>query len=106
MSSDELQRMVQTADDAVDYVKLMFLVDLGEGHIDHYESSDGPPAPALEALDCSPVFAAVLIEDAHPVRTAFSVNLEAAIPRDPPKYLSPCCADFSLRGPPQSSLTA
>lgn len=105
MSSDDLERMVQTADDVVDYVKLMFLVDLGEGHIDHFESSDGPPAPALIASTfCMPpaIAPAIVLTSAAP----FVLRKEAAIPRDPPKYRTPYGLTSFLRGPPAPSFVA
>ena len=30
-----------TADSWADYVKLMFHIDLGDGHLDHFDSADG-----------------------------------------------------------------
>ena len=44
----EEQPSFETSNSILDYVKVMFLSDLGDGHMDHFSSDNGPGDVVLE----------------------------------------------------------
>ena len=100
-SQDEIN--FEIADSFTDWVKVLFLVDQGEGHLDYFESADG-------SIDMSTLFiiSAIETEKFASISTELFRDVEPKEPiiirnsLDPPdSHLNPVTV---LRGPPNSFL--
>ena len=101
VSQDEIN--FELADSFTDWVKVLFLVDQGEGHLDNFESADG-------SIDMSAVLtvSSIDIEKFVAISTELFTDIEHKDPilirnsLDPPD--SHLIKVTALRGPPSSFL--
>jgi hypothetical protein len=91
----------ETADNILDYLELLFHLDMGEGHLENFQSTDGNHLDIQFQYDLGPLN---LVEIVYCLNADIKSDLSARsfFPSDripiPPKKSS-----LSLRGPPSIS---
>lgn len=87
----------ETSETFLDYVKVMFLTDLGEGHMDHFSSDDGPVDILLDFdFMQSPILTGAVVNILSPKSEVYT-NEVYYTSSDPPEHYR---TQYYLRGPP------
>lgn len=102
LSDDDHELVHQSADSILDYIKLIFHTDMGEGHLENFESGQGFDFDHISAVAISPIVGVVtdhvlMVSGEHSFIASEFYLKDDPFP-DPHNYTS-----FSLRGPPSIS---
>ena len=87
-----------SADNVIEYLELIFHVDMGEGHLEHFQGGELLDFDQLQSVDINPISGIVLSAKSP------SENIEYRIVELQPYFgrvhIPPDIQFFSLRGPP------
>lgn len=89
----------ESADGLIDYVKLIFHTDMGDGHLENFESGQGLDFDLAPTVVDAPLLA-IVTNHSYMVSGALRFIVSEFYLKDDPFPDPPSCSSFSLRGPP------
>lgn len=88
----------ESADDLMDYLELIFHVDMGEGHLEHFQGGESLDYDQLQSIDIKPIIGIVSTVTTLSENTDYQkTELQPYFGR---AHIPPDLLSSSLRGPP------
>jgi len=88
------------ADDLIDYLKLVFHTDLGDGHMENFDQGKGYDLDLDTSFDSNPDIAAVACVQPFLNNISNSIHFQNTIPHDVPILRQYFLSNTNFRGPP------